>query len=226
MEIYCPDALSINLLYDKFWLPDGAKLFVYSADKRQAIGAFTSANNKGTKEELRGFATDLIYSDDIFIEYYVPKGITDIGMISIAYIIHGYTYVLSRENYEITSNQCQVNINCLEGMNWQNEKNAVVKIIVGEKTGSGFLINTTANDNRPYLLTADHKTESKCGSHNNKHDFLKVLFHLLKILLVSEIFDNCKFTTKNITAKLFRKKLLKHRNTRDGNFDTVERQTS
>ncbi|MBQ4420928.1 MAG: trypsin-like peptidase domain-containing protein [Bacteroidales bacterium] len=165
LEIYCPEALSINLLYDKFWLPDGAKLFVYSADKRQAIGAFTSANNKGTKEELRGFATDLIYSDDIFIEYYVPKGITDIGMISIAYIIHGYTYVLSRENYEITSNQCQVNINCLEGMNWQNEKNAVVKIIVGEKTGSGFLINTTANDNRPYLLTADHCIE-------NGHDAL------------------------------------------------------
>ena len=25
LTIVCPKALSINLLYDKFWLPDGAK---------------------------------------------------------------------------------------------------------------------------------------------------------------------------------------------------------
>ncbi|MDR1809874.1 MAG: hypothetical protein LBR34_05670, partial [Prevotella sp.] len=30
LHIACPGALSINLLYDQFWLPDGAKLFVYS----------------------------------------------------------------------------------------------------------------------------------------------------------------------------------------------------
>jgi hypothetical protein len=29
-----------NLLYDKFWLSDGAKFFIYSEDKKQHIGAF------------------------------------------------------------------------------------------------------------------------------------------------------------------------------------------
>ena len=28
LSIYCPGALSINLLYDKFWIPDGAKFFI------------------------------------------------------------------------------------------------------------------------------------------------------------------------------------------------------
>lgn len=33
MEISSPNALSINLLYDKFWLPEGTSLFLYSKDK-------------------------------------------------------------------------------------------------------------------------------------------------------------------------------------------------
>ena len=45
LSISCPGALSINLLYDRFWLPHGAKFWVYSADRKHSIGAFTSANN-------------------------------------------------------------------------------------------------------------------------------------------------------------------------------------
>ena len=68
LEISCPEALSINLLYNKFWLPDGAKFFIYSENKKHSIGAFTSRNNKGTKENLRGFATGLIYNDTFFFK--------------------------------------------------------------------------------------------------------------------------------------------------------------
>jgi hypothetical protein len=28
--VACPGALSINLLYDKFWIPDGAELYIYN----------------------------------------------------------------------------------------------------------------------------------------------------------------------------------------------------
>jgi hypothetical protein len=65
LHIESAAALSINLLYDKFWLPEGVKLFIYSQDKTKHIGAFTAANNKGSKTVLRGFATGLIYSDKI-----------------------------------------------------------------------------------------------------------------------------------------------------------------
>ena len=40
-----------------------------SSNKKYSIGAFTSKNNKGKKENLRGFATGLIYSDKIVLEY-------------------------------------------------------------------------------------------------------------------------------------------------------------
>src|SRR5690606_81401 len=92
LSIQCSDALSINLLYDKFWLPDGAKLFLYTSDKSHTIGAITSQNNKGTVEDLQGFATGLLYGESITLEYYVPKDVKEDGVISIAKVVHGYRY--------------------------------------------------------------------------------------------------------------------------------------
>ncbi|MCO5231660.1 MAG: hypothetical protein M9958_10955 [Chitinophagales bacterium] len=98
LSISCPNALSINLLYDKFWLSDGTKFFVYSNDKKQSIGAITSYNNKGTKEEIRGFATSLIYGEQTTLEYYEPKEIMERAIISIAEVVHGYQYIQTMEN--------------------------------------------------------------------------------------------------------------------------------
>jgi hypothetical protein len=161
LNIESAGALSINLLYDKFYLPEGAKLFIYSQDKTKHIGAFTSANNKGSKTVLRGFATGLIYSDKITLEYYVPSGVEQ-GTVSIAYVVQGYRYIRISESTQSLGNSgsCQVNVNCSEGQNWQNEKNAVALILVnGSRWCSGSLVNTTANDNRPLFLTANHCLE-------------------------------------------------------------------
>ena len=155
LSLHCPEALSINLLYDQFWLPDGAKFFIYSNDYEHSIGAFTSLNNKGERDEVRGFATGLVYGNQITLEYYLSEGIDDIGIISIAYVVHGY-----RSPGYGQSDTCHVNINCSEGQNWQNEKNAVARIIAdGDKYCTGALVNTTANDERPLLLTAHHNLD-------------------------------------------------------------------
>ena len=169
LTIVCPNALSINLLYDKFWLPEGAKFFIYSQNKRHHIGAFTDFNNKGTRDEIEGFATGLVYGNTIILEYYLPENCTEKGIISISGIVHGYRYIMPEYGYgdvpqdprpHIGFNQsgdCQVNINCPEGNNWQNEKRAVALILVnGNRTCTGALINNTNNDNYPYFLTAHH----------------------------------------------------------------------
>ena len=53
LHIHCPGALSINLLYDEFHIPQGAKLFLYTPDKEHYIGAFSEVNNKGTTRGSR-----------------------------------------------------------------------------------------------------------------------------------------------------------------------------
>ena len=52
LVINCEDALSINLLYDKFWIPDGAKFWIYSNNRKHNKGAFTSANNNGDRNDI------------------------------------------------------------------------------------------------------------------------------------------------------------------------------
>ena len=158
LTITCPDAKSINLLYDKYWLPEGAKLFVYSKDRTHIIGAFTSKNNKGTNDDPQGFATELIFSDTVTVEYFEPKDVAYKGIVSISHVVQGYTHInFDRSCYGYQcSGSCQVNVNCSEGQNWQQEKNAVAMMIVeGSRYGTGFLINTTADDYKPLLLTSN-----------------------------------------------------------------------
>ena len=161
LTISSPGALSINLLYDKFWIPDGAKFWIYSTDRRQLLNTMTSANNSGTRDDIQGFATGLVFSDQITLEYFLPSSATEIGFISIAYVVHGYRHIRSsgvstRINFG-GSQRCHININCPEGQPWRNERNAVALILIdGFRLCTGFLINTTANDRRPLFMTANH----------------------------------------------------------------------
>ncbi len=158
LNISSPGALSLNLLYDKFWLPKGGKLFIYSVDGKHSIGAFTSRNNNGTQYDVKGFATGLIYSDDIIVEYWQPANVKAKPIISIEYVVYGYRYINVHYNKGLgDSGDCQVNINCSEGDDWQKEKEAVALILVnGTRWCTGSLINTTAQDLRPLFLTANH----------------------------------------------------------------------
>ena len=169
LTIYCPKAKSINLLYDKYWIPKGGKLFIYTNDKRKSIGAFTCKNNNGDKNNAKGFATGILYSDEITLEYYQPKETKDEAAISISYVIHGYRYIKINKNGFSDSGDCQININSSIGDDWQNEKRAVAMIVVnGNRICTGSLVNTTANDSRPLLLTANHCLQD--GNHVQIYD--------------------------------------------------------
>ena len=164
LSIECPEAKSINLLYDKYWLPEGATLHIYNENKSQTIGAFTSKNNRGTYQKPKGFATGLLAGSSITLEYYEPKKAKNKGIISISTVVHGYKKInFLRPFYKDkkgafgNSGNCNVNVNCPEGSNWQHEKTGVVLIIVnGSGFCSGSLINSTAQDGKLYLLTAHH----------------------------------------------------------------------
>jgi hypothetical protein len=147
LRIFSPDALSINLLYNSFWLPSGAKFFIYSEDRKQHIGAFTSRNNKGGKMDNPGFATDLLYTNSIVLEYYEPLDVIENGIISIYKVISGYR---SGDKF------CILSVACLPDENFSGGKDAVAQIRMGQWYGSGALLNTTKNDYDSPFLTAWH----------------------------------------------------------------------
>ena len=125
---------------------------------------------KGINNDMQGFATGLVYGDRIVLEYYQPNNVKEVGVISISGIVHGYRYILPEYGYGNVpgnspsailgfnqSGNCQVNVNCSEGNDWQNEKRAVALILVnGNRNCTGSLINNVNNDYYPYFLTADH----------------------------------------------------------------------
>jgi hypothetical protein len=174
LNVKLPGALSANAIYDKFWLPDGAKFFVYSNKTKQFIGAVTSEFLMGSSKEPATFATAIIYGENVTFEYYQPASVKESPVISISRIDYGYRYV--NNPYETTtglgaSGACQVNVNCSEGDNWQAEKHAVARVNVVGPNGSGWcscaLINNTESDYTPYILTADHCLEGLDAVNNN-----------------------------------------------------------
>ena len=153
-------AQSLNLAFDDFQLPDGAKLFVYTADKRFVIGAFTKQNNNNNQK----FATDLIPGDALIIEYDEPAMVTNQGHLNLFRVTHGYRGVKDYAQRAFGgAGSCQVNVNCPLGANWHNEKEGVVCLVVGgSEFCSGSLVNDVPQDSKPYVLTANH-----CSSSND-----------------------------------------------------------
>ena len=93
LKVNVPGALSTNTYYDRFWLPEGAKFFVYSEDTRQSIGAITSDFIGGNRNEPIEFATALIYGENVVYEYYQPAALQEPPAIIISRIDYGYRYV-------------------------------------------------------------------------------------------------------------------------------------
>ncbi|MCH8014040.1 MAG: hypothetical protein IH823_04525 [Candidatus Dadabacteria bacterium] len=159
LEIHCPVAKSINLLYDEFYLPEKGQLYIYNYSRTHYIGGFTDRNNQGSRDNPGKFATGLVYGDRIILEYYEPYGVKEEGKISISSVIHGYRYInilgaLGATEDFGDSGPCQVNVNCSpEGNNWQNEKASVALILVsGNRHCTGSLINNVTGDYTPYFL--------------------------------------------------------------------------
>lgn len=157
------DAFSINLVFKKFKLPKGAKLFLYNVDKSHVLGAFTSNNNK----ESERLPVLPVRGDEIIVEYFEPYYTEFEGEITIGKINHDFLdfFNLRRINYgDRSSGACNVNINCAAGNDWQTEKRAVCKIIKsndGSFLSTGTLLNNTNLDGKPYLLTAFHSVTNQ-----------------------------------------------------------------
>jgi len=156
LRIECPDAYSINLIYDRFYLPDGASFFVYDDAGQTILGAFTSRNNKAHGQ----FATAPTVGGACTLEYREPPADVGRGAIELRRVIHGYKDVFfnrADKGYG-DSGTCNINVNCPAGDGWENEVRSVAMLLTsgGWRFCSGALINNTRQDGTPYLLTANH----------------------------------------------------------------------
>lgn len=157
--IYSHNALSLNLTLANFNLPEGAKLFVFTPDKKIVLGAFTHLNNS-TSGILPIFP---IQNDSLIIEYSELIHADSINSLYIKSI--GYGFVDLQQ--ALKSGQCNVDVACEDAMPWYTEKRAVAKMYIdNEFLCTGALINNTKNDETPYFLTANHCVSTENMANN------------------------------------------------------------
>ncbi len=159
--IFAEGAKGLILSYKDFYIPEGAKLFIYNEDHSQVLGAYT----RSTHPKGGSFATEIISGEKITLEYVVSATSKEQPRLVVEDV--GYIYNTRAARSYITppkpinqSAPCMINVNCPAGDNWKNQKRGVVLLYfkVGQlwNACSGSLINNTKRDGTPYVLTANH----------------------------------------------------------------------
>ena len=163
LRVESKTAHGIFVRYSNFYMPAGAKFFMYNDDHSEQYGAYTFRNNKASGQ----FLTGMIKGESAILEYYEPKAVAGQGIVNISGIFHSYDYVAMQSDSEFNVYQgfgdalpCHININCPEGANYQDHKRSVVRMLRVFEEGLGWctatLINNTNEDATPYLLSAYH----------------------------------------------------------------------
>ncbi len=164
MKFSSPGALSMNVIFDKFFMPEGGTLYLYNDDRSDLLGAYTSIQN----QESGTLGTWIVKGDVLWVEYFEPAKVRGEGKLHFESITHAYrdANTNNTEKGLGDSGDCNHDVDCPIGSDFEvyrdNDKKAVAKILSGgDDWCTGALINNTANDGTPYFLTANHCVEGQ-----------------------------------------------------------------
>ncbi len=149
-QVTAPNAVSLNFGFNSFYLPKGAELNIYSADRTQFIRTFTAEDNNPSRE----LWTPIIISDDVIIEVTAPAEVASKVELELSHVGQGFRTFGQRT---LKSGSCNLDVACNESQGWENEVNSVGVISTGgSRFCTGFMVNNTSNDRTPFFMTAAH----------------------------------------------------------------------
>ena len=156
VSFHSKGAASLNVIFSRFRLPEGGKVFIYNKDMSHVIGAFTHLNNKKS-----GVLPTLpIQGDYITVEYQAPKNPDFEAELSIGTINHDYLGFYNKLGKFGDAASCEKDASCYTDDIYQSSIRSTVKLIIdGNELMTGTLVNNTLKDATPYVLTAAHGYE-------------------------------------------------------------------
>ena len=148
-------ALSLNYIFEDFYLPEGASLYIESQDETILYGPVTI---KDLSKKHDTFLTDIIPGDQSTIYLFEPLEKRGESKLTIKRVVHGYRGIVFDENYGTvgSSSSCNHDVACLPA--YEKESNAVALVLLsdGNELCSGSLLVNTNLTFDPYFLTAFH----------------------------------------------------------------------
>ena len=202
-------AYSINILFSKFHLSKGAKVFVYNTDQTQILGSYTDENN--TEHNL--LPVQPIGGEELIVELQEPENSDSISEIEIGEVNHDFLG-LFRAGTEPRdpSQSCHPNLVCYPE-DAQAGSGVLELIINGNTYCTGALVNNTAQDGTPYLLTATHclnKDYNAAFLSNRKYDVVAgsiiAFFHYESPVCDASIRGNTQMTLAGADSVLISEK--------------------
>jgi PKD repeat protein len=159
-------AIFLSFKFSRFDLPPGAEMYFVSVERKFDIGPFDERHNKTTGR----FGSPVVPGDSVLIELYLPPRARDfqLHIESVSYGYHdafGMAGVPSRSGIASRDSEgagagggfsCQRDINCPEGVPYQEIKHAMADGYDGEYVCSGQLLNNARRDGRYLYITASH----------------------------------------------------------------------
>ena len=175
LGIHIPGANGLSLYFsERIKIPQGGRLHAYNERHSQYVGAYTSSTPSF-------YAMELIQGDLLTLEYYMPAGSHELPVIEIhevAYYYRGFQERLSSFSGagEITLDRahggCEVDAVCSEAGGWEDERNSALHysfVDGGTYVCSATIVNNTAEDCTPFVITANHCGEPDATSDFNNH---------------------------------------------------------
>ena len=150
LRLESPGALSLNLAFTRFRMPPGGSLELFSVDGRHRAGPWTALDNEDHGE----LWTPPVLADDLVLVLRLP--IDEVGELELRLgaVHHGYA---GFGEGEPRSGLCHRDVACSEAEPWGDPARAVALIsVAGTRFCTGFLVNNTALDGRPFFITAHH----------------------------------------------------------------------
>lgn len=173
LRVSSPEAEALSFLFETFKIYGGTTLNILDLDGR-------ITHNTMTSEDVQEMFTQnaaLCRGDDLVLVLHEPAN-TQPSEIYIDRVMHNYRSTGYGKKEKINeSASCEVNVNCSPvGDAWQDEKRGVARIYVVENGSAGWctgsLINNTAQDCKPYFLTALH-----CGVSTSANNMTQWKFY-------------------------------------------------
>jgi hypothetical protein len=151
LAIKSDSAFSINLLFSQFQLAELDTVFIYNKEKTNIV-CLTENNN--LKSNILPIAP--IDGDEITVEYRQSNIISNERNLRISDINHAYIDFRGLPNPgSSTEDNCSLHASC-DPVSATIKQSTCLLIINGNILCSGSLVNNTAQDGKPYVLTAAH----------------------------------------------------------------------